>query len=314
MPPATPLPTTLFSLHACRLCPRQCGVDRFSGSTGFCRTGASYAIAAITLHRGEEPVISGDKGICNLFFGHCNLRCRFCQNHQISRNENAIRGENWPLFQVVEAITAILATGVNRLGFVSPAHMVPQMVAIIKELRRRGIHPVIVYNTNGYDRVETLRALEDWVDVYLPDYKYSDPVLAGELSGACDYPKVAAAALVEMYRQKGNILHLDDEGMAERGLIVRHLVLPGAVDNSMQALRFLATTLSPRISLSLMSQYQPTSAVADLTPFNRRILPKEYAQVVAEMERLGFTNGWTQEFASADYYNPDFDQDTPFAE
>jgi putative pyruvate formate lyase activating enzyme len=314
MPPAAPLSTPLFSLHACRLCPRLCGIDRFAGATGFCRTGGGYAIAAITLHRGEEPVISGSKGICNVFFGHCNLRCLFCQNYQISRNEHPIRGAEWPLARVVETITTILATGVDRLGFVSPSHMAPQMVVIIEEVRRRGFQPVIVYNTNGYDRVETLRALEDWVDVYLPDYKYSDPVLAGRLSGASDYPEVAAAALVEMYRQKGNILHLDDGAMAERGLIVRHLVLPGATDNSVQALRFLATTLSPRISLSLMSQYQPTDAMSDMVPFNRQILSEEYALVVAEMERLGFTNGWTQEFASADYYNPDFDQKSPFAE
>jgi putative pyruvate formate lyase activating enzyme len=314
MPPTTPCATLPFTLHTCRICPRQCGVDRFAGATGFCRTGAGYAIAAITLHRGEEPVISGATGICNVFFGHCNLRCQFCQNHQISRNEHEIRGADWSLARVAEAIIAILATGVDRLGFVSPSHMVPQMVAIIEEIRQRGFNPVIVHNSNGYDRVETLRALEDWVDVYLPDYKYSDPVLAAQLSGANDYPEVAAAALVEMYRQKGNMLHLNDEGMAVRGLIVRHLVLPGAVANSLQALRFLVGTLSPRLTLSLMSQYQPTAAVANLPPLNRQLLPEEYARVVAEMERLGFTNGWIQEFASADYYNPDFNQKTPFVE
>jgi putative pyruvate formate lyase activating enzyme len=251
-------------------------------------------------------------GICNIFFGHCNLRCRFCQNHQISRNEQAIRGMDWSLAQVAEAVVAILATGVDRLGFVSPSHMVPQMVAIIREVRLRGFHPVIVYNSNGYDRVETLRSLEDWVDVYLPDYKYSDPILAAKLSGARDYPEVAAAALIEMYRQKGNVLHLDDQGMAERGLIVRHLVLPGVVANSLAALRFLADTLSPRLTLSLMSQYQPTAAVADLPPLNRQLFPEEYRQVVLEMERLGFVNGWIQDTASAEYYNPDFTRPSPF--
>jgi len=140
-------------------------VDRTAGATGFCRTDAGYAIASITLHRGEEPVISGNEGICNVFFGHCNLRCRYCQNHQISRNEHAIRGAAWSLPQVAESITALLATGINRLGFVSPSHMVPQMVAIIKEVRRRGFHPVIGYNSNEYGRVENLRALEDRVDV-----------------------------------------------------------------------------------------------------------------------------------------------------
>jgi putative pyruvate formate lyase activating enzyme len=302
------------ALHACRICPRQCGIDRFAAPTGFCRTGGGYTVASITLHRGEEPVISGAAGICNVFFGHCNLRCLFCQNHQISRNESPIRGADWSLAQVAEAITAILSTGVNRLGFVSPSHMAPQMVAIIQEVRRRGFQPVIVYNSNGYDRVETLRLLEDWVDIYLPDYKYSDPVLADQLSAAGDYPQVAAAALGEMYRQKGNMVHLDDAGMAERGLIVRHLVLPGAVDNSLQALRFLADSLSPRLTLSLMAQYQPTAGVADLAPLNRRLLPAEYNRVVAEMERLGFAHGWVQDFASADYYNPDFDRDAPFTD
>lgn len=306
--------THLSALAACRVCPRQCGVDRFAAATGYCRTGAGYGIAAITLHRGEEPAISGSSGICNVFFGHCNLRCRYCQNHQISRNEQAIRGMDWSLEQAAEAIVAILATGVDRLGFVSPSHMVPQMVAIIEAVQRRGFRPVIVYNSNGYDQVATLRTLEDWVDVYLPDYKYSDPVLSATLSGVRDYPEVAAAALIEMYRQKGYVLHLDDRGLAERGLIVRHLVLPGSATNSLYALRFLAETLSPRLTLSLMAQYQPTAAVADLPPFNRPLLPEEYSQVILEMERLGFGNGWIQDAASAQYYNPDFDRQSPFIE
>jgi putative pyruvate formate lyase activating enzyme len=208
----------------------------------------------------------------------------------------------------------MLATGVDRLGFVSPSHMVAQMLAIIQEVRRRGFNPVIVYNSNGYDRVDTLRLLEAWVDVYLPDCKYSDSRLAGQWSGAPDYPEVAAAALREMYRQKGNVLHIDDDGLAERGLIVRHLVLPGAVANSLGVLRFLAEELSPRLTLSLMSQYCPIDAVADQPPLNRRLLPEEYAQVVAEMEHLGFTHGWVQEFSSADHYNPDFTRDSPFGE
>ena len=308
--------TTIYpsSLHACRLCPRQCGVDRTLGSTGYCRSGSELNIASITLHRGEEPAIGGGRGICNVFFGHCNLRCRFCQNHQISRNERSVRGAEWTLAEVVEKIVAILDTGVGRLGFVSPSHMIPQMVAIIDAVRRRGFQPVIVYNSNGYDRAETLRALEGWVDVYLPDYKYRDPELARTLSGAADYPGVAAAALTEIYRQMGSVLHLDENGMAERGLIVRHLVLPGAVGNSLDVLRFLAATLSPRLNLSLMAQYQPTEAVVDLPPLNRRLRPEEYQRVVAEMEQLGFEHGWIQDCASADLFNPDFDRETPFAD
>lgn len=284
------------------------------GPTGFCRVDDGFGVAVITRHRGEEPVLCGERGICNVFFGHCNLRCRFCQNVQISRNHTPIKGGNWPLERVVEQIIAILETGINHLGFVSPSHMVVQMVAIIKALHRRNWRPIVVYNSNGYDRVSTLRSLEAWVDVYLPDYKYSDAELAGNYSAAPDYPEVAAAALAEMYRQKGNLLHLDDDGLAERGMIVRHLVLPGAVANSLGVLRFLAEALSPRLSLSLMSQYQPTAAVADAPPLNRTLQPEEYHQVVAEMERLGFSNGWVQDFASAVYYNPDFNADSPFGE
>lgn len=276
---------------------------------------SGFGIGSVTLHRGEEPVLCGSKGICNVFFAHCNLRCRFCQNYQISRNESQIKGADWSLDEVVRVITDVFERAqVQRLGFVSPSHMVPQMVAIIREVRRRGYRPVIVYNSNGYDRVETLRDLEELVDVYLPDYKYIDPLLAGRCSGAGDYPEVAAAALREMYRQKGSILHLDDEGLVERGMIVRHLVLPGAVENSLGVLRFLAEELSPRITLSLMAQYRPIAAVAGLEPLNRRLLPAEYDLVVKEMERLGCSEGWLQECTSADYYNPDFDQDSPFGE
>lgn len=271
-------------------------------------------IAAITLHRGEEPAISGPLGICNVFFAHCNLQCRFCQNHQISGNHRPVPTSFRSPEQAADAIAAILKTGVNRLGFVSPSHMVPQMVAIVAAVRQRGFRPIVVYNSNGYDRVETLRALEEWIDVYLPDCKYADPHLARTLSGAADYPQVAAAALTEMYRQKGNILHLDDRGQAERGLIVRHLVLPGAVANSLQVLRFLARELSPRLTLSLMAQYQPTVATADCPPLDRPLVPTEYGQVVAELERLGFTNGWLQDMASAGHYNPDFSSPIPFSD
>lgn len=302
------------ALHDCRLCPRQCGVDRFAGPTGFCQTGAGFSVSTVTVHYGEEPAISGARGICNVFFSHCNLTCRYCQNHQISRQEADTGERNWTLDTVVGAIVRVLDTGIDRLGFVSPSHMVVQMAAIITAVRRRGSRPVVVYNSNGYDRVATLRSLEDLVDVYLPDCKYMDRALAARWSGAADYPKVVAAALAEMYRQKGSLLHLDDQGLAERGLIVRHLVLPGAVANTLQVLRFLARELSPRITLSLMAQYNPTPAVADEVPLNRRLLPTEYAEAVAELERLGYINGWVQEFSSADRYNPDFTAASPFAE
>ena len=198
------------------------------------------------------------------------------------------------------------------MGFVSPSHMVPQMVTLIQALHDRDYRPIVVYNSNGYDRVEILRELEDWVDVYLPDFKYSDPALAQTLSGTAEYPEKALAALLEMYRQRGSILHLNDDGLAERGLIVRHLVLPGAVANSLGVLRLLAEHCSPKVTLSLMSQYNPIDAVAAMSPFNRPITEQEYRQVIAVMDELGFTRGWVQDFSSAQYYNPNFNKESPF--
>ncbi|HBT97073.1 MAG TPA: radical SAM protein [Desulfobulbaceae bacterium] len=301
------------SLTTCRLCPRDCGVNRHESASGFCRADDSLAIASITIHHGEEPVLGGDNGVCNVFFRHCNLACRYCQNYQISRNDSAL-GPAMSLGEVTVKITAILARGVGALGFVSPSHMLPQMLAIIESVRSQGYNPVIIYNSNGYDRVPSLRQLEDAVDIYLPDCKYMDGELAWRWSLAADYPQVARAALKEMYRQKGNVLHIGANGLARRGLIVRHLVLPGALENTERVLEFLATDLSPKLHLSLMSQYHPTSAVAAEPLLRRGILSEEYQQARAAMRRLGFTNGWAQDCASADFYRPDFNRDQPFSD
>jgi putative pyruvate formate lyase activating enzyme len=299
-------------LEDCRICPNECGANRFQGPLGYCRTGAGYYISSIVIHKGEEPVISGKNGICNVFFAHCNIQCRYCQNYQISRNDLINAGRERTLNEIVNAITGILDIGIENVGFVSPSHMVPQVKAIILALNDEGYFPTIVYNTNAYDKIETLRSLENLVDVYLPDLKYNDPNLAFKLSGARNYPTIARKALIEMYRQKGNVLHLNESGKLDRGLIVRHLVLPGAVQNSIECLRFLAAELSNRIAISLMSQYQPIQAVAGISPLNRMITREEYSRVVEEMNKLGFLKGWMQEPESADYYNPDFSLSSPF--
>ena len=301
------------TMERCRLCPRNCGVNRFQGQMGYCRSSSQpgqLEIASITLHKGEEPVLSGHDGICNVFFSHCNLQCSYCQNYQISRNHTV--SASMPLGEATDAIIAMLKRGIRRVGFVSPSHMVAQMAAIVEALWQQGWKPVIIYNSNSYDRVETLRQLEGLVDVYLPDCKYMDAALAKEWSGAEDYPEKAAAALVEMYRQMGAVLHLDDDGLALRGMIVRHLVLPGQVENSLAVLRFLAHELSPKLTLSLMAQYGPNPVVADHPFLGRRLLAEEYAAVLHEMEELGFREGFVQDLASADTYWPDFSKDEPF--
>jgi len=206
----------------------------------------------------------------------------------------------------------MLDTGINRVGFVSPSHCIPQVQVIIEAVHSLGYKPVWVYNSNGYDRVETLRMLEGVIDVYLPDFKYMDPVLSGELSGAGDYPAMAMKALKEMKRQKGSALITGDDGTAESGIIVRHLVLPGYVENSLEVIRFLAEEISPRIHVSLMSQYYPVPRVAGHPKLGRSVTKNEYYRVVSEMERLGMVHGWIQEFESNDFYRPDFDNPHPF--
>jgi putative pyruvate formate lyase activating enzyme len=302
----------LERLTDCDICPRACHVDRTHGEFGVCGVGAGFEIASICLHRGEEPPLCGDTGICNVFFSRCNLSCVYCQNVDISRNRGPVLGRAMPLDAVVSEIGAILDRGTDLLGFVSPSHVIPQMRAIRAALAAHGRTPTVVMNTGGYDRVETLASLESEVDVYLPDMKYMDAALAGRLSGAADYPRVAAAALREMYRQKGPQIEFDDRGLARRGLIVRHLVLPGQVENSRRVLRFIARALSPEVHLSLMSQYHPMPAGAGDPQLRRRLRPDEYNAVLDEMDRLGFENGWTQELDASSAYVPDFSRKDPF--
>ena len=306
------LTETFQELRACRICPRDCNADRFSGKLGYCKAGAGFSISSICIHRGEEPAISGSKGICNIFFTHCNLQCIYCQNHQISCNTLDHSLQHMSLQEVIRQIVAILSTGINMVGFVSPSHYVPQVKVIINALRTLGLNPVFVYNTNGYDRPEVIRSLESYIDVYLPDFKYSDDGLGKKYSDAKDYPAIALASIQEMLRQKGTALPLDASGYAQKGIIIRHLVLPGHPENSIGVLRMIAGELSNELHISLMSQYYPTHQVMHHDFLGRKLKWKEYSIVVNELERLGFENGWVQELESADHYRPDFEREEPF--
>ena len=304
----------LEPLKECRLCPHECGSNRFDSANGFCKTGAGFPVASVVSHIGEEPVISGSNGICNVFFSHCNLQCIYCQNYQISFNSCKAIDRDWTFDEVMETIISFLDKGIENVGFVSPSHVVPQVKIIINELHASGYHPVIVYNTNAYEKVETLQSLEGLVDVYLPDLKYMDEKLAGRWSGARNYPKIAGNAVKEMFRQKGNGFVTGEHGKLLFGMVVRHLVLPGSVENSLKVLRFLAEKVSNRIAVSLMSQYHPIQQVMNTNLLNREITENEYRMVVAEMENLGFSRGWIQEPESSSYYNPDFTDKMPFRE
>jgi len=300
----------LQELEDCRCCPRACGVDRTAGELGYCRTGAGFPIASIFRHRGEEPVISGEHGICNVFFAHCNMQCIYCQNYQISRNLAKL--PQMELRTVLDKIERILDQGIDLVGFVSPSHVIPQMRVIIAALQSRGYSPGFLMNTNAYDRVQTLAALAGTIDVYLPDLKYMDDELAANYSDTPGYVQVATAALKEMYRQKGAEIDLDQNGIIRSGLIVRHLVLPGHVENSKRCLRFIAEEISPQVNISLMSQYHPTPAVVSHPRLGRTLHRGEYEEVLKEMDRLGLYHGWVQDLESPGSYLPDFSRPCPF--
>jgi putative pyruvate formate lyase activating enzyme len=240
------------------------------------------------------------------------MQCVFCQNHQISRNQGTIVEHQLTLEDVVRCIEAALARGVGAVGFVSPSHCIPQMKAIIEALRTRQPKPAFVMNTNAYDTVETLASLDGLIDAYLPDLKYMDAELAARYSDAPDYPAVATKAIAEMFRQKGTRLAVADSGYVESGLIIRHLVLPGHVENSKLCLRWIADSLSTDVHISLMAQYRPTPAVAGHPQLGRCLRPDEYQEVLDELHRLGFWRGWTQALDSPSTYQPDFAQSHPF--
>lgn len=291
----------------CTVCPRHCSVDRVE-SLGFCQAGSLPEAATICPHRGEEPPLCGDKGICNIFFSHCNLRCIYCQNHEISTTTPSSRfiGVN----DIAQAVAKILPETENIVGFVTPTHYAHHIPHIVQRLHSLGLYPTIVYNSSGYDNVEMLRTIAPYVDVYLPDFKYSIPSLALRYSHAPDYPQVALNALQEMYYQKGSSLITEDNNLVCSGMIVRHLVLPGQVENSLRTLDSLAD-ISINLHISLMAQYYPP--IPNLPDqLGRTITEEEYQQVVEHFHSLGFHNGWVQQLESQSCYRPNFEHSQAF--
>lgn len=295
----------------CTRCPHHCATNRVE-PLGFCRAGLLPEAATICVHRGEEPPLCGERGICNVFFAHCNLQCVYCQNRDISRGDlsPALSPRFVGVEAIVEGIAALLPATENIVGLVSPTHYADSVPDIVEGLHARGLFPTIVYNTGGYDSVETLRALAPYVDIYLPDFKYSDPNLALRYSHAADYPQVALAALREMYNQKGSSLPTDEHGLAYRGIIVRHLVLPGQVENSLGVLDTLAD-LSTNLHVALMAQYfPPCQGLPD--ELNRTLTREEYDQVTDHFYHVGLFRGWVQELDAEACYRPDFTRQEAF--
>jgi putative pyruvate formate lyase activating enzyme len=297
-------------LDKCECCPRLCGVDRLAGKVGFCRIPASIHISHVGLHFGEEPVLSGTRGSGTIFFTACNLRCVFCQNFQISQEFKHSSPRILTADQLASEMLSLQEQGAHNINFVSPSHMIFQMADAILLAKDRGLNIPVVYNTNGYDSVDALRQVRGLVDIYLPDIKYLDNHPGRLYSSVKDYADVIPGVLREMLDQVGH-LEVDEQGIATRGMLVRHLVLPGQLENSRQCLRVLAD-LSPDIFVSIMSQYSPQYKACDHPEINRSLTPAEYDEILDYALDLGLENAFIQEMESQEDYLPDFTREKPF--
>jgi putative pyruvate formate lyase activating enzyme len=296
-------------LAQCTLCPRQCHVNRSADELGLCESRTETIISSFGSHHGEEPPISGLKGAGAIFFTNCNLRCVFCQNYQISQ-----QGQGHPVTtsELADIMLSLQEQGCHNINLVSPTHFVPQILSALALAIPRGLKIPIVYNTNGYDALETLKLLDGIVDIYLPDIKYADDKYAKEYSGVNDYVKHNRLAIKEMYRQVGN-LTTDKSGIAQKGLLIRHLVLPNRLSGTFDCLDFIASEISKDAFISLMSQYHPSHKANKYPLINRRLKQSEYQEVIEYAEKLGLENCYIQELISSDDFLPDFQKENPFS-
>jgi putative pyruvate formate lyase activating enzyme len=279
-------------LEACRVCPRECGVNRLKNDKiGFCRSGLNPVVSSVSAHQGEEPPLSGTKGSGTIFLTSCNMKCVYCQNYPISQMGNGV--EKTPAELACQMLW-LQEQGCHNLNLVTPTHYMPQILKAWGLARERGFTLPLVYNTSGYDSVEALRLLDGIVDIYLPDMRYSDDCVALRYSLAPHYVESNRAAVREMFRQVGN-LGLDEFGIAKRGLIVRHLVLPEGISGTEGVMQFLAKEISMDVHISLMSQYFPAYKANEFKELLRRTTIEEYEQARQIMEKYGLENGWVQE-------------------
>ncbi len=295
-------------LRNCRLCPRRCGVDRLKDARGFCRTGRHAIVSSAVAHLGEEPPISGQRGSGTIFFTHCNLACRFCQNFEIS---HLGQGEEADAETLAGDMLHLQELGCHNINLVTPSHVGPQILEALALAAERGLRLPLVWNSGGYDGLETLALFDGVVDIYMPDLKYGRNEDGARLSNATDYADRAREALREMYRQVGDLV-VDAEGVAVRGLLVRHLVLPHDASGTAACLEFLARELSTGIGLSLMSQYRPAFRAGEEPDVARPLTPAEYRRAVERVEALGFELAFVQHLESAEDWVPDFEQEDPF--
>ncbi|MCR4431572.1 MAG: radical SAM protein [Tepidanaerobacteraceae bacterium] len=291
-------------LEKCNLCPRKCGVNRLAGEKGACGAASEALVAKAFPHRWEEPCISGEKGSGTVFFTCCNMKCIFCQNYRISQEGF---GKAVSIDELAEIFLKLQQKGVHNINLVTPTIYTPQIIEAIKTARSAGLSIPIVWNSNAYENVETIKALGGLVDIYLPDLKYFDDALALKYSGSPNYFQTAAKAISEMSSQVGEPV-FDENGIIKRGLIIRHLILPGHKEDSKKILRWISRHLPKGVYISLMSQYMPYYKAKSHPEINRRLSAEEYNDVIRCFFEYGLENGFVQEEgAASDEYVPDFD-------
>lgn len=291
-------------LYSCSLCPGECGINRLKNEGKFCRSGSLPSVPSYTPHFGEEPVLVGKYGSGTIFLGNCSLKCVYCQNFHISQSPD--KNKEITIEELASILIKLQKEGCHNINFVSPTHFVPQLVKAIYYAVPMGLNLPIVYNTNSYDSVGTLRLLDKIVDIYLPDIKYSDDKMALKYSSVKDYVKHSQSAVREMWRQVGN-LKVDENGIAKRGVLIRHLILPKNIAGSHKTLKFIAENLSPDAALSVLGQYFPTHKTKLYPEINRTINEDEYEGVLEIIESLGMEeNIFAQNLESHKHYRPNF--------
>jgi putative pyruvate formate lyase activating enzyme len=296
-------------LASCDICPRECRVNRLKNERGFCHSGYLPIISSICAHHGEEPAISGISGSGTVFFGNCNMRCAYCQNYQISQDWKRQKSKEMDFPKLAQEMLYLQdELGCHNINFVSPSHFVPQLVRAVLEAVPLGLRVPLVYNSSGYDSVASLKELDGIISVYLPDLRYASDKWAKRLSRARDYVAHARAAIKEMYRQVGELV-MDESGVAQSGLIVRHLILPNGIAGSEKSLTWLAREVSPAVTVSIMAQYYPSHKAQRRYLLSRTISEAEYEEVLRLLGEVGLENGWVQEMGAAENYLPDFDRE-----
>ncbi len=269
------------ALHSCTLCPRQCKVDRSSRQRGICKTGIQAKVASYQPHFGEEKVLVGSGGSGTIFFSNCNLMCNFCQNFDISHSG---QGEEVTDTQLANMMIWLQNYGCHNINLVTPSHIVPQILSALKISIENGLSIPLVYNTSSYDSVFTIKLLDGIIDIYMPDFKFMDPIQSELNMNASDYPEIAKRAILEMYRQVGDLV-VDSKGIAQRGLIVRHLLMPGNTNGAKEIFEFISNSVSRNTFTNILKQYQPLGTASQIPQINKRITDIEFNQSL-ELARL----------------------------